>query len=51
MIISQCDRVYGKTCELFNESDQRLEVFFDCDMESISVLEIDGNCVLLVMTP
>ena len=44
MIVSQSDGVDGKTGELFDQVDEGLEVLFDGNVESISVLEVDGNC-------
>lgn len=44
MIVSQSDGVDGKTGELFDQVDKGLEVLFDGNVESISVLEVDGNC-------
>jgi hypothetical protein len=49
LIVSQRNRVNGKTGKLFDHRDQRLKILLDRDVESVSVLEIDGNCRLLVM--
>ena len=43
MVVSQGYGVDGKAGELFDEGNEGLEVLFDADMESVSVLEIDGN--------
>lgn len=46
LVVSQGDRVNSKTGKLFDEGNQGLEVFFDADVEGISILEIDRDCIL-----
>jgi len=41
--ITQGDRVDGEACQFFNQGDQCLKIFFNGDVERISIFEIDRN--------
>jgi hypothetical protein len=48
LVVSQGDRIDGKSGKFFDEGDQGLEVLLDGDMEGISVFEVYGDCDLLM---
>jgi hypothetical protein len=48
LVISQSDGIDGQPGELFDQGYERLKIFLDRDMESVSVFEIDGYCKSLI---
>jgi hypothetical protein len=34
--------------QLLDERDERLQVLLDCEVELVAVLQIDGDCAVLV---
>ena len=43
MVVSKGNGIDGKSCKFFDERYQGLEVFFDGDMEGVSVFQVDRN--------
>jgi hypothetical protein len=35
------------TYQLFDQRDERLQVLFQCEVELVALLEVDGDCVRL----
>lgn len=49
LVVTQSNRVDGKAGKLIDQGNEGLEVFFDADVESVTVLEVDRHLDLLAI--